>query len=1107
MTVTPHRIFKKKLRIRARRQNGGFMTKKTNWTFIRNIIGLCLILCLLFLASCKENEQSAESTISTETTFETIEITDTDSIVQIFNTKLESIFLSVDEGENEGEQIISAMLPYLMSDTELSETDSFIINNFTTTGNASGIPDEVICHDGVLTYTGTDPQTGNYRTIQITNEDGTVNISTLNGKTSVTGTQLNPEIESIFGTTAFEFPQLSEADLTETEISGVYSLASDYARDLLSAVTSNFQIGNRLYKVPGKLDARNFNSDGILKLTLSGMKNSTDEVVSLEIVFYHIGRQTERAELILGNNESEIFSLKKEFTDNSVTKSEIHVNENGVDTLFRQALKDEKLELYLEFNAAETISLALEMEVERQSADAYQGALHMDLQMTESNNSLIVPLSADSKEPMAETEGEFIIKLKNEVPDSMDLFMSTTAGALKTDMHLIIHGSDVKTGETVMKTVTTVTNSQDPSAHSSSNIEIKLLSGTVENGTFEVIANNIIGSESSTIKAQMTAPADRIPEYTEYEATLIERAKLLLTDPEFFREAAQNAADLVAKKISQQGAYVLVFPEDTFYMQIDGGKGIVTLMRQVHSNKIYIYADLLLDVENYSYFYSGYYSDGSKKIIAGIEKDRDHLQAALSPIEYHYSHTTAHQRLKVISYYYNSEYDIYVLINEPNDTYYLTEEPSAEDYPGYAFHKVNFDENHTIIGDVHNFEITYDENCIETLICKECQYTLISRESVHSYTKDKTAICELNGNQPKTEYAGCERCDHGRIILTDASNDAIWIFTAPAEEQATASSTTGSSDQASWKYLGTDRDLSNCRIIAGVHANYEYSGAFNCDIIIPDLRESVGLTILGITFSNSYSSYSLSKSFEFKVVFPEGMEYIGRCGEVLFQSVTEIVLPETLRYVDELAFYGYKGESLVLPASLEAWHSTGFNIKNLKSLTIKGEYYWSSPYLWCPNLEELICYGTFDIFIGFATPCKIVEITIPEGVKTIGSSAFYRMTSLERVILPESLTDIGEGAFRNCAKLKEINIPGSVKWLGINAFTDCDSLKYVEILGVNEIPDYAFNSCDALEEVVVSDVISVGNYAFQYCSALHTINLPETAKIGTDAFKGCTLLQ
>jgi hypothetical protein len=69
------------------------------------------------------------------------------------------------------------------------------------------------------------------------------------------------------------------------------------------------------------------------------------------------------------------------------------------------------------------------------------------------------------------------------------------------------------------------------------------------------------------------------------------------------------------------------------------------------------------------------------------------------------------------------------------------------------------------------------------------------------------------------------------------------------------------------------------------------------------------------------------------------------------------------------------------------------------------------------------------------------EITIPDGVKTIGNEAFSECDLLDSVVIPLGLTSIGDFAFSECNSLTSIIIPKSVKKMGEGVFSGCDKLK------------------------------------------------------------------
>lgn len=88
---------------------------------------------------------------------------------------------------------------------------------------------------------------------------------------------------------------------------------------------------------------------------------------------------------------------------------------------------------------------------------------------------------------------------------------------------------------------------------------------------------------------------------------------------------------------------------------------------------------------------------------------------------------------------------------------------------------------------------------------------------------------------------------------------------------------------------------------------------------------------------------------------------------------------------------------------------------------------------------------------------EIINVTIPDSVKTIDLYAFYNCTSLETVSIPESVTSIGEGAFANCTALNTINLPSKIKTISYGLFASCSNLTKIEIPSkVTSIDGYAF---------------------------------------------------
>ena len=125
-------------------------------------------------------------------------------------------------------------------------------------------------------------------------------------------------------------------------------------------------------------------------------------------------------------------------------------------------------------------------------------------------------------------------------------------------------------------------------------------------------------------------------------------------------------------------------------------------------------------------------------------------------------------------------------------------------------------------------------------------------------------------------------------------------------------------------------------------------------------------------------------------------------------------------------------------------------------------------------------YGLGDMsFYGWS---KLKNVTLPDGLKYIGTSCFYN-TAIESITIPESVESMGNTVFWECYKLKSANIPSN--W--------------------TEIPNGMFYSCSSLQNVNIPNTVTrIGWSAFRYCSSISNIDIPsEVKEIGANAFEGC----
>ena len=139
----------------------------------------------------------------------------------------------------------------------------------------------------------------------------------------------------------------------------------------------------------------------------------------------------------------------------------------------------------------------------------------------------------------------------------------------------------------------------------------------------------------------------------------------------------------------------------------------------------------------------------------------------------------------------------------------------------------------------------------------------------------------------------------------------------------------------------------------------------------------------------------------------------------------------------------------------------------------------------------------------------IETVVLPEGMTTIGDSAFSGCSSLTSINIPNSVTAIGSSAFRGCSSLSSINIPNSVTSIHSYAFYDCSSLTNINLPNsITTIGDHAFYDCSSLTSISIpNSITTIGDYAFAHCSSLTSINLPNSiTTIEQYAFWGCSSL-
>lgn len=215
------------------------------------------------------------------------------------------------------------------------------------------------------------------------------------------------------------------------------------------------------------------------------------------------------------------------------------------------------------------------------------------------------------------------------------------------------------------------------------------------------------------------------------------------------------------------------------------------------------------------------------------------------------------------------------------------------------------------------------------------------------------------------------------------------------------------------------------------------------------------------------SAFEDCKTLTGLLSLPESLTYIGNDAFYHCNFIGELHLPNNLEFLGQDAF-AYAGSfvgNLRLPDKIKvvpwnAFFCCGFTGQLDLNNAIE---FGSSSFFGCYFSGDLIIPdGTIEIpdrFLSFSSspgPGRLSSIVLPKTLRKIDEDAFFGQSSLRNLSMCEGLVSIGSRAFHGCEGLTSLEFPYSLQTIQDEAFESCYNIARITCLAIE--PPSVFQS-------------------------------------------------